>query len=450
MSLQFAIPSVKDIREGFKHKASSLKIESKPSRLSIRQLRLKLRANLRAIPCLLADILGYGWEFLLMTDDDWILAHHTKEGTDPDDATAAINAIIPPMPIIENPGYFVVKTTWTVDTTIIRKREEHAQRLQSFLWKTNIEQAINLELSEAIPKALLSDYTDDEGTLTTRVNLVLTHLEDTYDKTRPKDINKILKTFTTDYDGVSSVSTYFLRQQECKKLLRKTKEPIQTATMIRTALGHFQRLPYMGKACEEWEDYELIQDESDVPTTWKEFKVHFNRKFLTYDDQQETLQDMGIANSAMEKEKIEDLLNERDATVAALLVDRDNKFEALNEKFEALLASTNSNAIVKPPPAQVNISPNDLMSVMTELTKSLSASSSSSNSKRSNTNRNKGPRLTRLFKTDNYCWSHGSDLAGDHTSANCNNRKTGHQADATIDDRKNGSKRYLALVRPNS
>ena len=97
MSLQFAVPTVKDIRDGFKHKAPSLKINSKSSRLSIYQLRLKLRANLRAIPCLLADILGYGWEFLLMTEDDWILAHHTKEGMDPDDATAAINAIIPPI-----------------------------------------------------------------------------------------------------------------------------------------------------------------------------------------------------------------------------------------------------------------------------------------------------------------------------------------------------------------
>ena len=106
----------------------------------------------------------------------------------------------------------------------------------------------------------------------------------------------------------------------------------------------------------------------------------------------ETLQEMGIANSAIDKEKIEVLFNERDATVAALLVDRENKFEALNQKFEALLASTNSNNIVKSPPAQVNISPNDFMSVMTELTKSLSnASSSSSNSKRSNSNRNKGP-----------------------------------------------------------
>ena len=202
MSLQFLVPTVKDIRDGFKHKAPSLKIDAKPSHLSICQLRKKLRANLRSIPCLLTGILGQGWEFLLMTEDEWILHHHLKEGTDPDDDEEG--ASIPPMPIIENSSYFIIKPTWTVETTILRNREEHSQQLQSFLWKTNIEQAINLELTDAIPKSLLSDHTDDEGTLTANVKLILYHMEETYDKIRPKDINNIMKTFNTEFDGTTT------------------------------------------------------------------------------------------------------------------------------------------------------------------------------------------------------------------------------------------------------
>ena len=173
-----------------------------------------------------------------------------------------------------------------------------------FLWKTNIEHAVNLELTDAIPKALLSDHTDDEGTLTANVKHILDLMEETYDKIRPKDINNIMKTFNTEFDGTTTVSTYFDRQQSCKKLLRTTKEPILVATMIRTSLGHFQRLPYMSKACEDWEEYEQEMDDKDGSTTWKEFKKHFNKKFLTYENQQETLQDAGIANSAIEKEEI--------------------------------------------------------------------------------------------------------------------------------------------------
>ena len=113
--------------------------------------------------------------------------------------------------------------------------------------------------------------------------------------------------------------------------------------MIRTSLVHFQRLLCMGKACEEWEEYELEQDQLDEITTWKEFKTLFNRKFLIFENQQETLQEAGIAKSAIAKEEIENLFDERDSTVAALLAECDTKFDALSQKFEVLLASTNAN-----------------------------------------------------------------------------------------------------------
>ena len=123
------------------------------------------------------------------------------------------------MPVIENPGYFVIGEKWK-EGEIARNRETHSQQLQSFLWKTNIEQAVNLELTDAIPKALLSDHTDDEGTLTANVTHILDHMEETYDKIRPTDINNIMKTFNTEFVDTTTVSTYFDRQQGCKKLLR--------------------------------------------------------------------------------------------------------------------------------------------------------------------------------------------------------------------------------------
>ena len=58
----------------------------------------------------------------------------------------------------------------------------------------------------------------------------------------------------------------------------------------------------MAKPCEEWEDWEEEQAQSDTTTTWKEFKKFFNRKFLTYDNQQETLCDATIANNATKTE----------------------------------------------------------------------------------------------------------------------------------------------------
>ena len=164
-----------------------------------------------------------------MTEDELILHHHssTRRHWPPDEEEEG--AAIPPMPVIENPGYFVIGEKWK-EGEIAWNRETHSQQLQSFLWKTNIEQAVNLKLTNAIPKALLSDYTDDEGTLTANVTLILDHnMEETYDKIHPKDINNIMKTFNTEFDSTTTLSIYFDWQQGCKKLLRTTKEPILTA-----------------------------------------------------------------------------------------------------------------------------------------------------------------------------------------------------------------------------
>jgi hypothetical protein len=42
-----------------------------------------------------------------------------------------------------------------------------------------------------------------------------------------------------------------------------------------------------------------------------------------------------------------------------------------------------------------------------------------------------GQRPTRTNNKDNYCWSHGFQVAKSHTSATCNVRKAGHQETAT-------------------
>jgi len=89
------------------------------------------------------------------------------------------------------------------------------------------------------------------------------------------------------------------------------------------------------------------------------------------------------------------------------------------------------------------------MSVLGDLSKQFNNGTFNNNNRNGKRN-NKGPRLSHKFQTDHYCWSHGCDLFGDHSSANCNNKKTGHQTNAIIDNRKGRSGRYLALVRPTS
>ena len=85
MSIQFLVPAVKDLREGFKHKASSMRIDAKPTQISVGQLHKYPRANLQSIPFLLPGVLGQSWEFLVMTEAEWANAYHLKQGTNHDD-----------------------------------------------------------------------------------------------------------------------------------------------------------------------------------------------------------------------------------------------------------------------------------------------------------------------------------------------------------------------------
>ena len=49
------------------------------------------------------------------------------------------------------------------------------------------------------------------------------------------------------------------------------------------------------------------------------------------------------------------------------------------------------------------------------------------------------PPHVKLFNNDNYCWTHGHDLSGDHTSMTCFNRHCNHQAAAAKDNTMGGN-----------
>ena len=49
------------------------------------------------------------------------------------------------------------------------------------------------------------------------------------------------------------------------------------------------------------------------------------------------------------------------------------------------------------------------------------------------------PPHVKLFNNDNYCWTHGHDLSGDHNGMTCLNRHCNHQAAATKDNTMGGN-----------
>ena len=54
----------------------------------------------------------------------------------------------------------------------------------------------------------------------------------------------------------------------------------------------------------------------------------------------------------------------------------------------------------------------------------------------------KGPSRKRNNNNKSYCWTHGRTRNNNHISYACNNKKTGHQDDATLSTRKGSSDKY--------
>ena len=64
-----------------------------------------------------------------------------------------------------------------------------------------------------------------------------------------------------------------------------------------------------------------------------------------------------------------------------------------------------------------------------------------SNARRNNPRKEGNQRGKRTEKPKSYCWLHGVTRNMDHNSGTCDNQHTGHQSDATLDNRMGGSDR---------
>ena len=54
----------------------------------------------------------------------------------------------------------------------------------------------------------------------------------------------------------------------------------------------------------------------------------------------------------------------------------------------------------------------------------------------------KGGSRKRNYNNESYYWTHGRTRNNNHKSCTCNNKIDGHQSDATLHNRKNGSKKW--------
>ena len=120
-----AIPSIKDLIDGFSKKPYDYKISNIPTRTEIKKLRKAVYTNLSLIPCVIATTItvNCGWAWMIQSDNDWTEMHADHQSHNPPPiappspggtlAPPVFPASLPARPTTPNPGTFEITSTWS-------------------------------------------------------------------------------------------------------------------------------------------------------------------------------------------------------------------------------------------------------------------------------------------------------------------------------------------------
>jgi len=441
-------PSAAELRAAFDTKPSEYKVSPHPTRSEILKLRRITKSNLQKITCLIPGTEYTGWSWIIYSNDEWNELHQRITPTN-----------IPPYPNVTNPHLFTVDTSWT-SKALSEHKTIWEQSFYLWQYKSHLEQACLLDLTSAIPPELIADLKHDDILQPfVSVTYLLNYMETQWSTIKPNDILRIMTTLNTPFDDTITMAQYFNRQQKCQSALKDTLEPISEATMIRVALGHFERHASLTRACREW----TIENPPTTTPTWTDCKSHFLKHYTLYHDEQLNLQASGLANSAY-SDDITSLRNEMNTNLRnemaniqayneSKLTEKDNQIAFLIEQVQHLTTANNNKSLpttISTPPTEATSTASTISDIKSDLTafitKEIQQATKITNAAKNAKQTAYHNRTKRYFNNDNYCWTHGCDLHLKHTSKTCKNRAPGHKEEATLHNRMGGSTRYLDLV----
>ena len=181
MTIASLIQTVPQLRDSFQNKPASYRIDSRPSRTQVQKIRAKLNSKLRAHPCSI-DSVGGDWRFLVLRQDQWedhIIRIRQVHSTD---AAGILAARAVPLPILQDPGTFVMDNLWT-ETQYLINRDNHNDARTQFNASSRLKDALVQDITDAVPRALLAQLGDDDGDFGHREpRELLDFLELKYDK----------------------------------------------------------------------------------------------------------------------------------------------------------------------------------------------------------------------------------------------------------------------------
>lgn len=290
-----------------------------------------------------------------------------------------------------HPGDAPAHAAGATNAQITETNRQYNQDINDHRTVITLKEELKKQILAAVDDVYMQALQDPEfGYADVPPALMLSHLTATYGTITREDIDKNRDALVAPWNPDQPIEDLYSRLPEIVRIATLANEPIAIATQVRALLQVIEATGVFMHATTTW------RDKDDAEWTLENFKAHFtkaNRERI----RQLTAQRAGYhgANAS--------------STGTSPPVDEPS---LVDSNATTLTAEANAAAqpSIQPPPHVVL------------------------------------PTGTKMY----YCWSHGLGKNSAHTSATCQNKKEGHQDEATADNLRGGANTIMGNRRRNN
>jgi hypothetical protein len=293
------------------------------------------------------------------------------------------------------------------ETVITETTLLHKEATQVYRTYHNVDQAIKKLIIGAFDDAYLNALSDEIVGYANCTSLqLLTHLLTYYAMITPTEVTQNYERLNAPYEPNQPIEMLFQQVQDARAFAVAGGKPYGAAMIVNVAYTLVFNTGFFPDACCAW------QSRAIAGKTWEQFKIYFATAYREFRLTNQTAQQSRShsANMMIEHGREETMQDNVDA-IAQLAT-----ATASNRGTVATLTATNAKLATQLEAARAQIA--QLKDEVAELKIKIKPAW-------------QGQRPHKTTNNDNYCWSHGYQVATAHISATCNMKKSGHKDTAT-------------------
>ena len=406
----------------FKYKTPT-PIIGTPTNKTLKRLKQELRANAASVE---SDLGGgdHGYLGLILTDVEYALVS--------DDAFVAPNY---PDPLTIPAG--------TDPVAALTIRERYKEDKKAYYECKNVEKSLQRHVQDAIEDKYLDMLIDEDTQLINEdIPTVLTYLFDLYGKIPSEEVKqKETEIRAMIYNPADPLILLYNPIEKLKTMAISADIPYTNDQLLDIGLTVIRNTRDFEQALGDWEA------KPDADKTWDNYKEHFKtaQKQLKA-IRGPTMQQAGYHHANHLAQRLREDIHQRDTELMSVIQTAMTTSTDVPSVAPSDISMSTTSPQVTGIQHHANVTQTDPVQVeMLKLLQQMQQSFASTNQSERGTGRRRQNRKTPddatrpRTQTDKYCWTHGACA---HHSAECRFKATGHQDNATKDNKLNGSKAY--------